>query len=425
MTKRYRGVALAALMLSACSGGSNSGSSGPQNQAPSFSTPPVNVSAPENERDVLVTVFASDPDGDALSYALTGEDRAAFDFDETSLQLRFASAPDFEAPGDADGNNQYVAGIRASDPGGLSDTLSVTVDVTNVAEPGDPVRYRDLVFSNVTSEDGVAFASVGGETLRLTIYSPAGDTASDRPVLLVASGGGFVEQERASVEPIAEDFARRGYVAATMDYRTLGTDPADADDLAVAGATATHDMFAAVRFLRAEGEAGNLRGINPDAIFVSGESAGAVMAMLAASLDPADTISRPALADFLAANGGVYGTVGDNDATPSVVQGAMPLSGAVFDPAAVDDGSAVLYAAHEEFDPVVPCGTAPEGASFTGLVISGACDIVPAYETAGVTARLFLVAGSTGHVEFTAAQRRDIYQGAAELFFDTVISPPE
>ena len=103
----------------------------------------------------------------------------------------------------------------------------------------------------------------------------------------------------------------------------------------------------------------------------------------------------------------------------------MPLSGGVLDLATIDASSALIYAAHEEFDPVVPCDTAPEGVSFTGLEVSGACDVVPAYGAAGATAELFLVENSTGHVEFTDIQRRGIYQGAAELFFESVISPTE
>lgn len=427
MTATHPHIALLALSIAACSGGGGSDSSprGPQNRAPSFSTPPVDIGAPENTVGALATIEASDPDGDMLTFSLTGEDGGAFRLDSASGQLSFAAAPDFEAPGDADGDNVFAAGLQASDPGGLSATLAISVTVTNVAESGDPVRYRDPVFTRLKVEDDVAFATVDGQTLRLTIYTPEGDTATDRPVMIAASGGGFQEQDRASVEPIAEDFARRGYVAVTMDYRTLGQAPLDADELAIAGATATQDMFAAVRFLRAEGEAANPRGIRPDAIFVSGESAGGVMAMLAATLDPEDPVSRPALADFLDANGDVYGTVGDNDDVSPEVQGAMPLSGGVLDLATVDAGSALLYAAHEEFDPVVPCDTAPEGASFTGLEVSGACDVVPAYGATGATAELFLARNSARHVEFTDAQRRDIYQGAAELFFETVIAPPQ
>ncbi|MEL7232467.1 MAG: carboxylesterase family protein, partial [Pseudomonadota bacterium] len=405
--------------------GKDSQPQGPQNRAPSFTTATINVSVEENTSDTLATIQASDPDGDALAFSFTGDDASAFSFDSATGALRLAMSPDFETPSDADSDNVYKAGLQARDPGGLTATLSIDVTVTNVAEVGDPMRYRDTVFTSLDVEQNVAFATVDGQTLLLTVYTPAGDAATDRPVMIVASGGGFQEQERESVEPIAEAFARRGYVAVTTDYRVLGRVPFDADELAVAGIMATHDMFAAVRFLRAEGEGNNPRGIRPDAIFVSGESAGGVMAMQAATLDPNDPISRQALADFLDANGGAYGTVGENDDVSSVVQGAMPLSGAVLDLASVDAGSALLYAAHEELDPVVPCDTAPEGASFTGLEVSGACDVVPAYEAAGATAELFLVEGTAGHVNFTDVQRRDIYQGAAELFFETVISPAD
>jgi len=422
-------VSLFVLGLAACSddngGGPTPTPPAPQNQAPAFSSAPVDATVEENTSAVLATIVASDPDGDTLTFDLEGDDAAVFRFDPANGALTFTTAPDFEAPGDANGDNIYLASLRASDPAGLSATLAISVIVTDVANETGPVRLRDLVFTDLAVEDNIRFATVDGQTLFLTVYTPVGDTATDRPVMLLASGGGFVEQERASVEPIAEDFARRGYVAATMDYRVLDQDPASADALAIAGATATQDMFAAVRFLRAEGEGVNPRGIRPDAIFVGGESAGAVMAMLAATLDPADPISRPALATFLNGNGGVFGTVGDNDAVSSLVQGLLALSGGVLDLATIDANSAVLYAAHEELDPVVPCGTAAEGASFTGLVISGGCDVVPAYGVAGATAQLFLVENFAGHVEFTEAQRRDIFQDAAELFFNTVISPSE
>ncbi|NQY98863.1 MAG: carboxylesterase family protein, partial [Henriciella sp.] len=355
MIKHYTYASLLALSLAACSGGGDSvvPPPGPLNRAPAFSTNPIDINVEENTSEPFASIEATDPDGDTLNFSLSGDDASAFAFDSTTGNLSFATAPDFEAPGDSDANNVYAATLRVSDSGGLSATLPITANVTNVEEAGDPVRYRDRVFSRLQVEENVAFATVDGQTLSLTIYAPEGDAVSDRPVMIVASGGGFQEQERESVEPIAQEFARRGYVAATMDYRALGQAPLNADELAIAGVKATHDMFAAVRFLRAEGEGSNPRGIRSDAIFVSGESAGGVMAMLAATLDPDDPISRQALANFLGSNGGVYGTVGESDGVSSVVQGALPLSGAVLDLVTVDASSALLFAAHEEFDPVV------------------------------------------------------------------------
>jgi serralysin len=45
--------------------------------------------------------------------------------------LTFAAAPDFEAPGDAGGDNVYDVVVRASDSGGLSDTQTLAITVTN------------------------------------------------------------------------------------------------------------------------------------------------------------------------------------------------------------------------------------------------------------------------------------------------------
>lgn len=227
MTKRLTGMSLLALSLAACAGGGDGDrpSTGPQNRAPVFSTNPVDASVAENTSDPFTTIEATDPNGDPLTFSLTGEDAGAFVFDSTTGALMFAAAPDFEALSDLDGDNIYVATLRVSDPSGLSATLPISAAVTNVMEAGDPVRYRDRVFTRLQVEDNVAFATVDGLTLLLTIYTPEGDTATDRPVMIAASGGGFQEQERASVEPIAQEFARRGYLAVTMDYRVLGQPP--------------------------------------------------------------------------------------------------------------------------------------------------------------------------------------------------------
>lgn len=429
LRKNFFLAILAGLILTGCggggggSGGGNGGTPPPQNRPPEFQSAPVDTTVPENTADFSVSLVATDPEGTPLTYTLEGEDRGALRFNSQTNTLSFAAIPDFEAPADANGDNRYVATLRATDAGGLSASLAISIRVTDVAESGDPVRYRDRVFDSVQVEDDVAFATADGQTLFLSIFTPAGDTATGRPVIIIAAGGGFLSQDRGSVARIAEDFALRGYVAATMDYRVSTRAPLNADELAIAAARATQDMFAAVRYFRADGEGANVRRIRPDAIFAGGESAGGVMAMTAATLDPADPVSRSTLEDFFESNGGVYGAVGDNDSQASGVQGALALSGAVLDLATVDAQSAPLYAAHEEFDAVVPCDTGPEGDSFTGLILSGACDVVPAYGAAGATAELYLVEGSVGHVDFTEQQVGEILDGAAQLFFETVISP--
>ncbi|MEL7317542.1 MAG: carboxylesterase family protein [Pseudomonadota bacterium] len=415
-----RGVlACAVLALASC--GSDTITNGPEgpdigiNQAPMI-TSSANANVPENSRGTVYTAAADDPDGDALMFTLEGADASQFSIDSASGEVAFVSAPDFEAPMDSDGDNAYQFTVEVRDPSGATDRLSVTINVIDETETSQ--RYVDEVFATLEVQRGIEYAP----GLFLDLYSPDGDTVTNRPVMIVASGGGFIDEDRGSVEPIARAFARRGYVAATIDYRVLGRQPANAEDLAIAGIEATHDMFAAVRFFRADAEGANSFGVRSDAIFVSGESAGGVMAAIAATIDPGDTIATAALRAYVDANGGPFGAVGGNASTSSAISGAMPLSGAILELGWVDTSSAVLFAAHEEFDPVVPCGTAAEGSSNTGLIVSGGCATTDAYQTQGARSELFLVMGSSGHVEFTEEQRRAIYAGAARLFFDAVIS---
>ena len=78
--------------------------------------------------------------------------------------------------------------------------------------------------------------------------------------------------------------------------------------------------------------------------------------------------------------------------------------------------------AHEELDPVVPCGTGGEGSSSSGVVIAGGCAMLPAYDALAVPAELYLLESVAAHVGFTQAQYGEISQGSADLFYANVIS---
>jgi hypothetical protein len=90
-----------------------------------------------NENSSLVTTAtAADPDaGDVVTYTIIGgQDAALFTIDPVTGALSFVTAPNFEAPADADGNNIYEVTIRASD-GSLSDTQSISITVNDSNDP--------------------------------------------------------------------------------------------------------------------------------------------------------------------------------------------------------------------------------------------------------------------------------------------------
>jgi cadherin domain-containing protein len=101
-------------------------------------------SVPENQTAVT-DVDATDPDGDPLTYSISGgADAARFTINASSGVLTFVSPPDFENPTDVGANNVYNVVIRASD-GTLFDEQAIAVTVTDVVEGGGSPLYFSLL----------------------------------------------------------------------------------------------------------------------------------------------------------------------------------------------------------------------------------------------------------------------------------------
>jgi len=142
------GAALAPMLfLTACDGGGSTGGGTPTptttptptNSAPVFNSATA-VSVAENTTTYFYTATSTDVDGNTVTYSINGgADAALFQIDATG-HLSFRSAPDFEAPRDADRNNVYQVTIAASD-GTTSATLALAVTVTD-HEPGADAGQR-------------------------------------------------------------------------------------------------------------------------------------------------------------------------------------------------------------------------------------------------------------------------------------------
>ncbi|WP_417040653.1 cadherin domain-containing protein [Cylindrospermopsis raciborskii] len=142
------------------------------NEAPSFNTPTATFSTGENT--ILVgSVVATDPDrGDTLTYTLSGADAGKFDIDSTTQFLTFKTAPNFEAPGSAGGNNTYNVTVTARDGAGLTTTQAVTISVTNVNEApsfANPTATFSTAENTTTVEIITATDPDAGDTLTYTL----------------------------------------------------------------------------------------------------------------------------------------------------------------------------------------------------------------------------------------------------------------
>ncbi len=102
-------------------------------------------------------VGATDADNDTLTYTLSGIDAYSFDIDRTSGQLKTKAALDYET------KTSYMVTITVSD-GSLTDTTTVTINVTNVPETPmnrAPMFSEGSTTSRAVSENTEAGASIG------------------------------------------------------------------------------------------------------------------------------------------------------------------------------------------------------------------------------------------------------------------------
>ncbi|MFZ4411367.1 MAG: calcium-binding protein, partial [Paracraurococcus sp.] len=105
---------------------------GAVNQAPVV-TSAAGAGFAENGTGIAYQATGTDPEGTALTWSLGGTDAAWFNIDAATGAVRFAAAPDFEAPQDTGGDNTYDITVIASD-GALSATRAVAITVTDVVE---------------------------------------------------------------------------------------------------------------------------------------------------------------------------------------------------------------------------------------------------------------------------------------------------
>jgi glucose/arabinose dehydrogenase len=130
---------VAALLLAGCGGGGSGTAPPPANRPPSF-TSAAAVSVAENSAGTVYTAAATDPDGDPLSFSITGGADAARFTITAGGALAFVTPPDFEAPADAGGDNVYNLQLSVSDGRGSSAALNLAVTVTNTT--GSAFRVR-------------------------------------------------------------------------------------------------------------------------------------------------------------------------------------------------------------------------------------------------------------------------------------------
>lgn len=165
------------LILASCGGGSDGGGgTPPAANAPPVFTSPQTASVVENTT-AAYQATASDPDGNALTFSIEGgADTARFSITAAGA-LSFAAAPDYDLPGDADGDNVYAVTLRVTD-GRATATQAVNITVTNSREGISVVRVgtgfnQPLYVAPIPGSSNVYVVEKGGDVYR---FDPANGT---------------------------------------------------------------------------------------------------------------------------------------------------------------------------------------------------------------------------------------------------------
>lgn len=204
-------------------------------------------------------------------------------------------------------------------------------------------RYMAEVFSSVDVETDIMYArnwtvltvaTLGTptiDTLEMDVYTPAGDSITDRPVVVYFHTGSFLPQyingqitgsrSDSTVVEICTRLAKMGYVAISATYRQ-GWNPIATDQdertgtLLNAAYRGIQDSRALIRFLRKSVDIdGNPYGVDTDKICLWGQGTGGYISLGAAFLDRFEEvvidkfIDQDLLAPYVDTNvvGGVYG----------------------------------------------------------------------------------------------------------------------
>jgi len=133
----------------------------------------------------------------------------------------------------------------------------------------------------VSTKNDVEYAKPGGTPLKLDLAWPA-EGEGPFPAVLVIHGGGWRAGNKADVRPALQEFARRGYVAVSPQYRFCPKDTFPAQ---------VYDVKAAVRWVKAHAKDYK---VDPDHVGAVGFSAGGHLSLMLGLTGPADGLEGEA-----------------------------------------------------------------------------------------------------------------------------------
>ena len=195
------------------------------NTAPTFSTETTTRTIAENmeaDQDIGIPVSASDSENNILTYSLSGTDAASFGIVQATGQLLTKVALDYES-----GKPSYSVIVTATDPSGESDTIEVTITVTDVNEaPAVTVITPTVYFVENASGPVATYGATDPDRDTVIMWNLA--TGSDSDAFSISSMGVLTFRTPPDYENPADADTNNVYMV-TVE----ASDGPNTDDLAV------------------------------------------------------------------------------------------------------------------------------------------------------------------------------------------------
>lgn len=141
-----------------------------------------------------------------------------------------------------------------------------------------PNRNLKNLSSQLLSALGQSTKNTKELSLSFNVYEPANDKLKNRPLILYVHGGAFYfgDKENTLQQVLADTFVEKGYVVISMNYR-LGTNIREGTKaIEKAIYTGTQDVRSALRYIIKNKDG---LGIDPQQIYLVGNSAGGIIAL--------------------------------------------------------------------------------------------------------------------------------------------------
>ena len=288
-------------------------------------------------------------------------------------------------------------------------------------EPCSTGRYATDVFTAVSITSNIVYGqntsfSNQNTPLKLDFYAPTGDTATKRPLIIWTHGGSFLGGSKTDPDMVAlsNAFAKKGYVCASIDYRT-GFFPIDSANSVKAVMRAVQDLRASVRFFyKDQAENINTYKIDTNNIFVGGSSAGAITALHLAYLDRSCEINGYVPQGVLSTLGGLEGNSG-NPCYSSKVNGVINLCGALAQYGWLENGDLPLCSLHGTTDGTVKYNRGIVNPGVALMYLDGSRMLHEQAQAVGVPTNFYTFHGA-GHVPYLGTSATQV------AYMDTTVN---